>query len=140
MDLKRALTRNRAATAPGHPDPRMRGRRYAIPFQEVWEAVGVLAGGDLRGWTLVEADDMAGTVRAEARTPLFRFTDDVEIRVRLDRDAQTRVDLVSASRVGKGDLGANARRIRWVLRRLDRKLDVVPSQVLAPEEGVGSGS
>jgi len=140
MELKRALTRNRAATAPDHPDHRMRGRRYAIPFQEVWEAVGVLAGGGLRGWTLVEADDMAGTVRAEARTPLFRFTDDVEIRVRLDRDAQTRVDLVSASRVGKGDLGANARRIRWFLRRLDRELDVVPSQVLAPEEGVGSGS
>lgn len=140
MDLKRALTRNRAATAPDHPDPRIRGRRYAIPFQEVWEASVALAGGGLRGWTLVETDDIAGRIRAEARTLLFRFTDDVEIRVRLDRDAQTRVDLVSASRVGKGDLGANARRIRRFLRRLDRKLDVVPSDILAPEEGVGSGN
>jgi hypothetical protein len=140
MDLKRALTRNRAATAPHHPDARMRGRRYAIPFHEVWEAVVVLAGDGLRGWTLVEADDMAGRVRAEARTPLFRFIDDVEIRVRLDRDAQTRVDVVSASRVGKADLGTNARRIRRFLRRLDRELGAVPSEVLAPEEGVGSGN
>jgi uncharacterized protein (DUF1499 family) len=140
MDLKRALTRNRAATAPDHPNPRMRGRRYAIPFQEVWETVLALVGGGLRGWTLVEADDVAGRIRAEARTLLFRFTDDVEIRVRLDRDAQTRVDLVSASRVGKADLGVNARRIRRFLRCLDRELDVVPWEVLAPEEGVGSGS
>lgn len=89
---------------------------------------------------MVEADDLAGNVRAEARTPVFRFTDDVEIRVRLDRDAQTRVDLVSASRVGKADLGVNARRIRKFLRRLDGQLGAVPSRVLAPEEGKEFGT
>jgi hypothetical protein len=140
MDLKRALTRNRAATAPDHPDARLRGRRYAIPFQEVWEAARVLADGGMAGWTLVEADDLEGRIRAEARTRVFRFVDDVEIRVRLDRDAQTRVDLVSASRVGRGDLGTNARRIRRFLKRLDRELKAPPSRILAPEKGVGSGT
>ncbi len=138
MDLKRALTRNRAATAPDHPDPRLRGRRYDIHFQEVWEATRALADGGMARWTLVEADDLAGRVRAEARTRVFRFVDDVEIRVRLDRDAQTRVDLVSASRVGKADLGMNARRIRRFLKRLDRELEAPPSRILAPEKGVGS--
>lgn len=138
MDLKRALTRNRAATAPDHPDPRLRGRRYAIPYQEVWDAALRLAGGGLGRWSVVDADDLEGRIRAESTTRVFRFVDDVEIRIRLDRDAQTRVDLVSASRVGRGDLGTNARRIRRFLRTLDRELGATPSRTLDPAEGVGS--
>lgn len=69
-----------------------------------------------------DADDVTGVIRAEARTPVFRFVDDVEIRIGLDADAQTRVDLTSASRVGRWDLGTNARRIRGFLRGLDRRL------------------
>jgi hypothetical protein len=130
--LLRTLTENRAATAPDHPDPRLRGRRYAIPFEAVWRAVLEQAE-RARGWTLIEADDMEGTLRAEARTPLLRFLDDVEIRVSLDRDAQTRVDMVSASRVGRGDLGKNARRIRRFLGGLDRKLGAGPGTLLPPE-------
>jgi hypothetical protein len=122
MSLLHALTRNRAATGPAHADPRLRGRRYAIPFQGVWEAVVTLAEGEMRGWRVVEADDRTGVVRVEATTPVFRFVDDVEILVGLDEDGQTRVDLTSASRAGRGDLGKNARRIRSFLRRLDRDL------------------
>ena len=43
-------------------------------------------------------------------TRLFRFVDDVVIRVR-PRGAGSVVDLRSNSRVGGGDLGANAERI-----------------------------
>ena len=43
-------------------------------------------------------------------TRLFRFVDDVAIRVR-PRGAGSVVDLRSNSRVGGGDLGANAERI-----------------------------
>lgn len=135
MSLIRALTRNQAATAPDHPDPRLRGRRYAIPFQAVWQVAHALADGGMGGWTLVEADELEGRLRAEARTRVFRFVDDVEIRVKLDRDAQTRVDMVSQSRVGKADLGMNARRIRRFLRRLDRALGPAPGQILPPEQG-----
>jgi hypothetical protein len=140
MSLIRALTGNRAATAPDHPDPGLRGRRYAIPFQLVWEAVLVLADEGISGWSVVEADDLEGRVRAEAVTRVFRFVDDVEIHVRPDRDARTRVDLVSASRVGKADLGTNARRIRKFLRRLDRTLGASPGRVVAPEEGADPGN
>lgn len=125
----------RAATSPRHEDPRLRGRRYAIPFQRVWSGVLELASGKLRGWTLVGADEIGGTVRAESRTPVFRFVDDVEIRVGLDRDGQTRVDLTSRSRKGIWDLGTNARRIRRFLHRLDRELDAEPHEILRPELG-----
>ncbi len=118
--LLRGLTQNRAETAPDAADPRLRGRTYAIPFERVWTATLALAG-RRRGWTVVQHDDIEGVIRAECRT-LLRFTHDVEIRVGLDGDGQTRVDLRSASRVGHGDLGKNARRIGRFLRSLDREL------------------
>lgn len=126
---------NRAATAPDHTDPRLRGRRYAIPFSEVWAAALELADGGLRGWTVEHADEIEGVVRATAVSLVFRFVDAVEIRIGLDEDAQTRVDVRSASLQGKWDLGANGRRIRRFLRKLDRTLAAPPELILDPGEG-----
>lgn len=109
------------STAPDHPDPRLRGRTLGVPFDRVWtEALGLAQ--KRAGWTVTGADDLEGVIRAEARTLVFRFVDDVEIRIGLDRDGQTRVDMTSASRVGKSDMGTNARRIDFFLRALDRRL------------------
>ncbi|HEU0078276.1 MAG TPA: DUF1499 domain-containing protein, partial [Longimicrobiaceae bacterium] len=107
MRLLRALTTNRAWTDPGSDDTRLRGRTYAVPFAAVWSAI--LAEVAARGWTTLEAQPVAGEIHAEARTRLWKFVDDVWIRLSLDGDGQTRVDLVSASRVGRADLGTNAR-------------------------------
>jgi uncharacterized protein (DUF1499 family) len=117
-----ALTRNRVATASDHFDPRLRGRTYAIPFEQVWQAARALAGGGLRRWKIIESDDYEGVINAEARTLLLRYVDDVRITISLDENGQTRVDLVSASRKGSADLGTNARRVGRFLRALDRKL------------------
>jgi hypothetical protein len=113
----------------------MRGRRYAIPFDRVWSAALTLAGGNLRRWEVGSSDEIEGVIRARAVTFVFRFVDDVEIRVELDQDAQTRVDVSSASRKGKWDLGTNGRRIRKFLKRLDRELDAPLELILPPEEG-----
>ncbi len=118
----RALTRNRAATDPASPDPRLRGRTYSVPFQTVWSAARGLVDGGLRGWRLLRADDETGVLEGEARTRMLRFVDDLEVRITLDADGQTRVDVTSSSRKGKADLGTNARRIARFLRRLDRSV------------------
>lgn len=128
--LKHALTRSRARTHPGDPDPRLRGRTYAIPFDRVWEGAVKLAGQGLPRWTVILADDQAGVLEAEARTLMFRFVDDVRVRIGLDENGQTRVDLESSSRKGKADLGTNARRIGRFLRKLDQVLEPGPGQVL----------
>ena len=73
-------------------------------------------------WTVTEASARDGVIEAEARTALWRFVDDVEVRVWLDGDGSTRVDLTSQSRVGSADLGTNARRIARFLHALDRRL------------------
>ena len=121
MGLIRALTRNRAWTDPDSPDRRLRGREYSVPYAEVWEAALEIARKRPR-WTVTEAAPRRGEIHAEARTALWKFTDDVTIRVSLDGDGMTRVDVVSQSRVGRADFGTNARRIARFLHALDRHI------------------
>ena len=63
-------------------------------------------------WTITRDDASAGVIEATATTRLFGFHDDVVIRVRPEGDGGSRVDVRSKSRDGKGDIGANAARIR----------------------------
>ncbi len=67
---------------------------------------------DEMGWEMLAAD--AGELRIEAtdRSFWFGFADDVVVRVEPDGEAGSRVDVRSLSRVGGGDLGVNARRVR----------------------------
>ena len=62
-------------------------------------------------WTLVNADFETGIVEAYDTTRVFGFVDDIVIRVRA-RGNGSRIDIRSVSRVGLGDAGMNAARIR----------------------------
>lgn len=119
----RGLTRNVAFTTPNAEDPRLRGRTYAIPFEDVWQVSRGLVDGGLKGWELQEADDQAGIIRGAAHGFFDRLTSAVTVRILLDADAQTRVDALSASRTGRADLGVNARRLRRFFRALDQGLE-----------------
>jgi uncharacterized protein (DUF1499 family) len=57
-------------------------------------------------------------LRAEYRSLVFRFVDDVEFIV---DGAAGVIHFRSASRVGRGDLGVNRRRMREVTRRFGRE-------------------
>ena len=69
------------------------------------------------GWQLAREDASAGRIEAVATTFWFGFKDDVVVRVAGDGSG-SRVDVRSKSRVGKGDLGTNAQRIRTYQKRL----------------------
>jgi uncharacterized protein (DUF1499 family) len=69
------------------------------------------------GWEIVAAVPAEGRLEATATTPWFGFKDDVVVRVRA-RGAGSRVDVRSLSRIGVGDLGVNAARVRAFLDRL----------------------
>jgi hypothetical protein len=126
-----------AITSPRHADPSLRGRRYAIPFQQVWTAALRLASATRR-WELVEADDLRGRLRMEVQPFLFGGISDVEVLIRLDADAQTRVDLLSRGRKTGPNFGAHPRRIRKFLRELDRAVGGSPTSILDPHEGAES--
>lgn len=100
----------------GYPD--LVPSRVPAPPAEVMAAARALV--EARGWALQAAGE--GTLHAVAETGIFRFQDDVVVRVRAD-GAGSVVDVRSASRVGQGDLGANAARIRAFLADLKQRLD-----------------
>lgn len=74
------------------------------------------------GWTVTHVDAERHTLEAVVETRLFRFRDDVVIRVR-DEEGSARIDVRSKSREGKSDLGANAERIRAFYRDLAQRLE-----------------
>ncbi len=121
--LFKALSENSAQTSESAVDPRLRGRTYLVPFAAVWDEIIAMIESDPR-WKLIRADEGAGLIRAEATTRVFRFVGDVRFKLKLDHNALTRVDMWSASRRGKGDLGANTRRIARFCRQLDRRLGI----------------
>lgn len=62
------------------------------------------------GWNVVGENPAQGRFEAWDRTSWFGFTDDVVVRITPDKSG-ARVDVRSHSRVGKADLGTNAKRI-----------------------------
>jgi uncharacterized protein (DUF1499 family) len=92
-------------------------RRDASP-RESYQAV--LAAAEKLGWNVVAKDPTGLTLEAFEETSFFHFVDDVVIRVRPDPESGgSIVDVRSKSRDGKGDLGANAARIRKLFAELD---------------------
>ena len=69
------------------------------------------------GWEIVAADSAAGRLEATDRTFWFGFHDDIVVRVTPEGNG-SRIDVRSVSRVGRGDAGTNARRIRRFLEQV----------------------
>ncbi len=80
-----------------------------LPADEAFEAS--LEAAEMLGWEVSERADGAMTFEAQDDTSVFRFVDDVVVRVRPAGSGAV-VDVRSTSRVGRGDMGVNAERIR----------------------------
>lgn len=71
------------------------------------------------GWEIVTADKPGGRIEATDTTRWFGFKDDVIVRL-TPWGSGTRVDVRSVSRVGRSDVGTNARRIDDFLDSLEQ--------------------
>ena len=78
----------------------------------------VLAAVQRLGWELLGTDPETYRIEATDRTFWFGFDDDVVIRITASGEGGSRVDVRSLSRIGAGDLGTNARRVRKFLDTL----------------------
>jgi uncharacterized protein (DUF1499 family) len=131
IDDPPSFSRSRAALAArsGHV-PRELPREARLPQRDTYQRLipiitelpaedafdlGLKAARSL-GWQVIESAPPggrtgSGRIEAVAATRILRFSDDVTIRVR-PRVNGSRIDIRSASRIGRHDLGANARRIQ----------------------------
>lgn len=69
------------------------------------------------GWTIVDSNSGEGRIEATDTTFWFGFKDDMVIRITA-ADHGSRVDVRSVSRVGRSDVGTNAKRIRKYLNEV----------------------
>jgi hypothetical protein len=69
------------------------------------------------GWEIVAVEPQEGRLEATATSLLFGFKDDIVIRV-TPHERGSQLDIRSMSRVGRSDVGVNARRMRRFLTRL----------------------
>ncbi|WP_373488439.1 DUF1499 domain-containing protein [Blastomonas sp.] len=125
------------ADIPGRGDPAYAG----MDAMERWKVLHKRAYGDLktltlnipvpeaialaetvakaRGWDIAHVSADEGRLEAVDTVSLFRFYDDVVIRAEPGPGGlTTQIDVRSVSRVGKSDLGVNAKRIRGFLKEL----------------------
>jgi uncharacterized protein (DUF1499 family) len=71
------------------------------------------------GWEIAAAVPQDGRIEATDTTAWFGFKDDIVVRI-TPEGAGSRIDVRSVSRLGKSDLGKNAKRVRAYLARLRR--------------------
>ncbi len=83
--------------------------RLPLPPPEAFDLV--LRSMQALGWTVTHRDRPGGALEAYETTRIFRFVDDVVVRIRRTPSGAI-VDVRSKSRDGQGDIGANAARIR----------------------------
>jgi uncharacterized protein (DUF1499 family) len=69
------------------------------------------------GWKMVANDPAQGRIEATATTFWFGFKDDIVVRIAAEGSG-SRVDARSLSRIGKSDVGANAKRVREYLAKV----------------------
>jgi uncharacterized protein (DUF1499 family) len=91
-----------------------------VPPAEAFSLARTAAGE--MGWEIAAARPDEGRIEAVATTSWWGFRDDVVIRV-TPAPAGSRLDIRSASRVGRSDLGKNAQRIREFRQHLRRRVD-----------------
>ena len=129
-----AAARNGAAHPPIPPDWREAQRRAYTDVQpivldleaeEAWQIVQKAVAA--RNWQIVDqvlpgGRSGIGHVDAIDRSLIMGFPEDVTVRLR-PLAGQTRIDVRSASRFGRHDFGANARRIQRFAQELQTQLD-----------------
>lgn len=76
-----------------------------------------LRAAEAMGWDIVAVNQAEGRIEATDTTLWFGFKDDIVVRIQARGDT-SRVDVRSVSRVGKSDVGTNAKRIRAYIEKL----------------------
>ena len=87
----------------------------------------------LEGFEETSFDEATRTVEGVITGPVFGLEHDLTVRVQVVTEFVTRVRVRSASRVGKGDLGQNARNIETFFVEMDRRLGAVRFNPPTPE-------
>jgi uncharacterized protein (DUF1499 family) len=100
----------------GYPD--LGPLTLAMPPDQAFKQVAATAR-SMPTWVITREDAEARALEGYDTSRLFHFRDDFVIEVRATSNGQSAVQMRSKSRDGKGDVGANAARIKAFFQRLN---------------------
>jgi hypothetical protein len=123
------LNTNVAETTEDSPYAELRLRRYDAPPSLLFD-VARRAVQNLK-WEITSLDAEKKEIQAVVTTRVWKFKDDVTIQARPAQPSGSVLWVRSASRVGKGDLGANTRHIMDLIGVVN---SIIPRQALAPQQ------
>lgn len=126
---------NVAQTAPNHAEKELRTRHYRATPQEIAQQIqttipALKTYGS--NWKIINSSTRKNRIEQiteiKCEVPVLFFTDDLVITIKdSDKDNTfSAVDVRSASRVGKSDMGENRRHVLQLLRNLDKIESVAP--------------
>ncbi|HET6466621.1 MAG TPA: DUF1499 domain-containing protein [Nitrospiria bacterium] len=101
--------------------PELRVRHYRLPEETVKAAVDRTIR-SLPRWKMVRAEGDVGAYQAEVTSLIWRFRDDLSVLVTDSSSGEIEVYVHSASRIGRGDLGANRVHVLTFYEALERHL------------------
>ena len=114
--------RNCVVDSPDADDPLLRPIPFLAPIEHVVSIMTAALAGEPRTRIVVQSRRY---VRAEARSALFRFVDDVEL---LADQSAALIHFRSSSRIGRRDFGVNKRRMRRISAAIRQRLaDLSPA-------------
>lgn len=114
------LTENRVNTQLLSAFPERELTTYRRPPEAVLDAAVAVA--RARGWAIRRLDREAKTLHAVASTPVWGFRDDVTVTVTTTETGASALHITSASRIGRGDLGANTARLIALRQGIEARL------------------
>ncbi len=116
MSFWDGFSKNWADIAENAADPGLRAVDWPLPVAEsVSKAEAILR--RLPRWRVESADPGSGTLHATHKTLVWRFVDDIRLKFEPIPHG-TRITGHSQSRIGKADLGQNARNLREITKAL----------------------
>ena len=123
--LSTYLNTNVAETTQDSPFPELRPHRYDAPPALIFD-ITRRAVERLR-WEVTGMNNDTHEITAVVTTKIWGFKDDVKIQIQPAQPSGSLLVVRSASRVGKGDLGANTRHVMDLVEVVD---ETVPKQAL----------
>jgi len=127
--LSTYLNTNVAETRADSSFPELRLRRYEAPPELLFD-VARRAAQNLK-WEITVLDAAKKEIQAVVTSKIWGFKDDVTIQIQPAQPSGNWLWIRSASRVGKGDLGANTRHVLDLSQAVDA---IVPVQALVPQK------
>lgn len=123
------LNTNVAETTEDSPFAELRLRRYAAPEGLLFD-LARRAMQDLQ-WKITNLDAEKKEIQAVVTTKIWKFKDDVTVQIRPAQPSGSILWIRSASRIGKGDLGANTRHVMDLIEAVN---SIAPVQALVPQQ------